>query len=231
MTSQLEPAQQTTVTTDESPRRCDDPTPDELPAETLSTPSIASPGAPQDSDAHSHILKNVRMSKVDAIHARRPTEVLADAKRYRKRAQAAEAEVEQLKNQLAEREKSLADLNQAAVRERNVRSLEKQLREAGAIDLDAAMALAERSLNARPNASEDDINQTVAELQRMRPWLFRAAASQNAPAQTGVMSAAAAANGVPSRAVKIERAAGEAIATGARTDLLRYLRLRRPRRR
>jgi cysteinyl-tRNA synthetase len=161
--------------------------------------------------------------------AARPVDLLADAKRYRKRAQTAENELEKLKNEIAAREKTVADLTQAVSQQRTVRSLESQLRSAGAIDLDAALALAERALAAKSSVAEGDVVEAVAELQRMRPWLFRSAAARKAASETGVMSVARNGDSTSFRTSKIEHAAGEAIATGARTDLLRYLRLRRSR--
>jgi hypothetical protein len=157
--------------------------------------------------------------------------ILSDAKRYRKRAQAAEIERDKLKDDLAAREKAVTDLTQTVQQERALRKLESLLRDAGAVDFEAALALAERSLMAKAAVTEPDVNEAVAELQRMRPWLFRSQASLKSANDTGVMCAAASGEASTSRAAKIKSAAGEAIATGARTDLLRYLRLRRPRKR
>jgi len=146
---------------------------------------------------------------------------IAEARRYRKRAQAAEKaaadlrfELQQKADQLAERERTIAAL------ERRQR-IDELLLDARAIDLDSARLLTETAM---ADAAEPDPEAAVAELRRRKPFLFRAGRSAS-----GALSPHTALDGQQSAAVSAERAAVEAHATGHRRDLLRYLRLRRAR--
>jgi hypothetical protein len=118
---------------------------------------------------------------------------------------------EALKAVVAERDAEIARLN------RHI-EVERALRDAGAIDLEAAQALLDR--DPESEAQQRPIAERVAALRSRKPFLFetvRRAASAQGPKPSGD----------PAR--EIERAAAEAASTGRRTDLLRYLRLRRKR--
>lgn len=112
--------------------------------------------------------------------------------------------------------------------EQTIASLQRQqqidqaLREAGAIDQDAAQALIDSALKQVP---QPDVAQAVKDLCRSKPYLFRQRMRRGKPA-SGVMSARASAADSP-RATDLDRAADAALQTGKRIDVLRYLRLRR----
>jgi len=151
--------------------------------------------------------------------------LLADAKRYRKRAQAAEQALETFKIDLAaretklqEQEQTIAELQTAATRH----AIDAALREAQAIDAEAARVLAESALAEMP---QPDVAQAVDELRRRRPYLF-ARSEPRAQAASGAMSAASA-DGRSAHSAQLTDAAADAITTGKRSDLLRYLRLKR----
>ncbi len=122
----------------------------------------------------------------------------------------ADERVRELEARLASRNEDVARLERRA-------QLDELLREAHVIDLDAARLLTEMTAAALDDA--DDLAAAVTELRTSKPWLF-------APPAPPVRSASA--PRVMRRPVDpIEDAATDAARTGARRDLLRYLRLRR----
>ncbi|TVQ57258.1 MAG: hypothetical protein EA377_01050 [Phycisphaerales bacterium] len=142
---------------------------------------------------------------------------VTEAKKYRKRAQAAEQSLSELQSALNEKAQRVQELEQTVTELERQRQVDALLTEAEAIDLDAARLLTEVAVR---EMDEPDIETAVAELKQRKPYLFRQRSSASR-----VMSA----NGQPRdrRAEHVEHAAAEAAATGKRTDLLRYLRLRR----
>lgn len=142
-----------------------------------------------------------------------------EARRYRKRAQAAEkslddarAELEQAKQALAEREQTIAALERRE-------QIDALLRESDAIDIESARVLTELAVQ---RMSEPDAAAAVADLRRSKPYLFRAAARGGA---SGVLAPRQGEGASAKR--DVDRAASAAQQSGHRSDLLRYLRLRR----
>jgi hypothetical protein len=131
-------------------------------------------------------------------------------------------QLNQLRAELAQRDRALSQL-------RTRHALELRLRDAGTVDIDAALALAERALADKPEPAETDAQSAVTELQRMRPWLFQTHAA-GSPVGSGVQSAAVD-DARSQRARRLSDAAEDASVSGSRMDLLRYLRLRRKRQR
>jgi hypothetical protein len=121
-----------------------------------------------------------------------------------------------LQSRLAERDHEIASL-------RRRMDLERSLREAGAIDLDAACTLIDAADVKQATASEPSA--AVEALRRRAPYLF--AAKRDAP-RSGVPSASSPRAAAPLHD-PVERAAAEAHASGRRADVLRYLRLKRSR--
>lgn len=155
----------------------------------------------------------------EEVAARSPqSEFLSDAKRYRKRAQAAEKVVEELKSDLTERETMIAEHEQTIAEMQRLQAMDDALLDADVIDLEAARLLAELSL---AEMDKPDIEQAISELRRRRPYLFK-----NRPAKRGSGTQSPKGSDSP-QAAAIDHAASEAIASGKRGDLLRYLRLRR----
>jgi len=98
------------------------------------------------------------------------------------------------------------------------RALDERLFESDAIDLDTARLLANQALDAMP---EPDVDEAIDDLRRRKPWLF-ARRSRPAGAQSPHATDAASPH-----VHTLTDAAERAGATGRRTDLLKYLRLRR----
>jgi hypothetical protein len=142
-----------------------------------------------------------------------------DARRYRKRAQAAEksledtrAELEKAKKTLAEHEKTIASLERRE-------QIDALLRESDAIDFETARLLTELAVQ---RMSQPDTAAAVADLRRNKPYLFRAASHCGA---SGALAPKQGENASVKR--DADRAATAAQQSGHRSDLLRYLRLRR----
>lgn len=143
---------------------------------------------------------------------------VSEAKKYRKRAQAAEKILEDLQQELTEKNQHLQE-NQQLINDMEHRQLiDELLVDSQAIDLDATRLLTEIALT---EMEEPDIEQAVADLRLRKPLLFRVAhsvaASLGPKGQTFELQ----------QHRSLEHAATEAHSTGSRTALMRYLRLRR----
>lgn len=125
--------------------------------------------------------------------------------------EALQRELDEARSSLAEREATITQLEQRM-------RIDELLRDAEAIDLEAARLLTEAAVAAM---DEPDIDAAVAELRSRKPRLF-ANTSRPRPFAQG------AGEDEPDDAAM--HAAAEAHATGNRRDLLRYLRLRREKR-
>jgi hypothetical protein len=147
---------------------------------------------------------------------------VAEAKRYRKRAQAAEKILEDLKKALAAREKTIAQQEQTIKSLERRQQIDELLHDAQTIDLESARLLTELSLAAM---DEPDVESAVEELRRTKPHLFRSQ-SRRGTSGAGVMSARGESE-LSGHDDSVNRAAAEAFSSGKRSDLLRYLRLRR----
>ena len=162
-------------------------------------------------------LSNAQASEAESVRNASHASV-EEARKYRKRAQAAEKSVEQLTAQLVESDARIAEHLQTIAALERRRAIDEQLRQAEVIDLETARLLTEVAVSAMDAA---DVNAAVEELRRTKPALFRSVqkrASVSAPKNGHEASA---------RASAMERAAVDASTTGKRSDLLRYLRLRR----
>lgn len=141
-----------------------------------------------------------------------------EAKKYRKRAQAAEKILEDLKQELTLKNQKLQENEQVISDLQHRQQLDELLVDSQAIDLDATRLLTEIALE---QMAEPDIEQAVADLRMRKPLLF-SVANRNA--------ASLGPKGIEfqqQQSHSLEHAATEAHSTGNRTDLMRYLRLRR----
>ena len=143
---------------------------------------------------------------------------VSEAKKYRKRAQAAEKILEDFKVELAEKDEALHKQQQTITHMRQQRLIDELLVESEAIDLETARLLTEIALS---EMAEPDVEQAVAQVQERKPFLFRSTA------RSATALSPKAENNQTSLARSMERAAAEAHSSGNRTALLRYLRLRR----
>lgn len=144
---------------------------------------------------------------------------VTEAKKYRKRAQQAEQSLSDLQQELEQKSQRLAELEQTVTDLERRSAIDQLLIEAEAIDLDAARLLTETAVQ---QMDEPDAADAVAELRRTKPFLFRTSSN-------GATRMSARIDATRSENDSIDHAAAEAHATGDRTDLLRYLRLRRKR--
>jgi len=142
---------------------------------------------------------------------------VSEARRYRKRAQAAETILGDLRTELAEKSTQLNEQAETIESLRRQRDIDELLVEASAIDLETARLLTELALH---EMDKPDVAQAVEEIRQQKPFLFRHAAGG-----TGALSPKEA--GFSPSAERLQRAAAEACVTGHRQDVLRYLRLRR----
>ena len=139
---------------------------------------------------------------------------VSESIRYRRRAQAAERELEQVQEQLLEAQRELREACEQVGRIERRQQVDQLLIEADAIDLEAARLLTEAAIG---QMDEADVAAVVDDLRRHKPYLFR-----QSNGSAGGLSPRPRASGPP-----LDEAAAAAATSGDRRDLLRYLRLRR----
>ncbi len=143
---------------------------------------------------------------------------VSEAKKYRKRAQAAEKILEDFKVELAEKDEALHKHRQTIADMQRQRLIDELLVDSEAIDLETTRLLTEMALS---EMAEPDVEQAIAQLRKRKPFLFRSTA------RGATALSPKAENNQTSLARSMERAAADAHSSGSRTALLRYLRLRR----
>lgn len=143
---------------------------------------------------------------------------VSEAIRYRKRAQTAEQQLEQINEELGAMRAKLDEANRAVTSLERRQKVDALLMESDAIDLEAARLLTEQAVL---QMDEPDIEMAVEDLRRHKPYLFR---RRRDPDDSAMAPSIHHPGHDPA-----EQAAEQAARTGDRRDLLRYLRLRRPR--
>ena len=138
---------------------------------------------------------------------------VGEAIKYRKRAQAAEQQVESLSEQLGEAQSQLATVGLEG-------ELTRQLVAAGAVDLEVALLLVKQQCDSSDEAGRD-VGAVVEQLRQKRPSLFATANDVLAQPTAGVRRT----NQGPG--VRLEQMAQRANQTQSRKDMQEYLRLRR----
>lgn len=139
-----------------------------------------------------------------------------EAIRYRKRAQAAEQQLEGLQAQLGEAQQRADQAEQTISALERRQRIDELLSEADAIDVEAARLLTEVAVS---SMDEPDLAEAVDDLRRHKPYLFREA--DEGPGGLALAPREAGADD------PVARAAEQAQHSGDRRDLLAYLRLRR----
>ena len=143
---------------------------------------------------------------------------VSEAKRYRKRAQSAEKQLGALQQELEGSRQALAEREQQLAELLRTHAIEAALHEHGAIDPETARLVLEQTLD---EDEEKDVASAVGELKRRKPFLFRALQRARPATTLGPRPVESHAD------AKLEHAAADALTTGKRSDVLRYLRLRR----
>ncbi len=141
---------------------------------------------------------------------------VSEAIRYRKRAQAAEQQLEALHGELDTARTRLSEADQTIVGLERQQKVDALLTEADVIDLETARLLTEQAVS---TMDEADVELAVKDLRRHKPYLFRRRQSRAASAMAPNIDSL---DHNPT-----EQAAEKATLSGDRRDLLRYLRLRR----
>jgi hypothetical protein len=142
---------------------------------------------------------------------------VSEARRYRKRAQAAETTLADLQRELQARQAVVREQQELISDLRRRQQIDEQLIEAGTVDLETARLLTELAIG---EMDEPDVEEAVEGLRRRKPFLFR-----HAPAASGALSPRE--EGESPLDDRLTHAASEACRSGRRQDLLRYLHLRR----
>jgi len=145
---------------------------------------------------------------------------VAESIRYRRRAQSAEKQAQDLADQLSQANERLAQMSEDMDRLQLDQKLARQLTAAGVIDLEAAVLIARTRMDSK--TADGDIGDCVAQLRNEKPYLF----GRSAEATTSRRTAGAKDRVTPNRSV-LEQAAAKAARTGQRADLQQYLKLRR----
>ncbi len=143
---------------------------------------------------------------------------VSEAIRYRKRAQTAEQQLEQLNTELGDLRTKLTEADQVITALERRQQVDALLMEADTVDLEAARLLTEQAVLMM---DEPDVTMAVKDLKRHKPYLFRRRTEAGSSAMAPTIE-------TPGHD-PAELAAQDAARTGDRRDLLRYLRVRRPR--
>lgn len=146
-----------------------------------------------------------------------------EAIRYRKRAQAAEQQVEMLTSQLAEQKQEQEQIQRKLSQSELNQMLIQAFTKANAVDLEAALLLARDKIGTVKDA-DFDVAETISAMRQERPWLF------DGPAESGPSTARPTAGlrpGDKSAHSALTRCASQAKQSGSRRDMLEYLRMRR----
>ncbi len=181
---------------------------------------LPEPGDAPNDTANTETEADSTRAKPQAAAAERLVPV-SEAIRYRKRAQAAEQQLEQSAEQLRDLETALDEARQTVTHLERRQRVDALLAEAGAIDLDVARMLTEAAVEVMDDA---DVESAVDDLRRDKPYLFRKSRTNGHGAPAGhAMSAHVRDDASDDTDVALN----EAATTGNRQALLRYLRLRR----
>jgi uncharacterized protein YhaN len=139
--------------------------------------------------------------------------------RYRKRAQNAEKKVEVLAEQLAQAEARASEMAAQLETVHLEGDLTRKLAAAGVVDLETAVLIAKTKIDGK---TEADMNGVIEQLKREKQYLFAEPLASAAPKKT-----AGAKDRIRRDQTILEKAAKKAAATGSRTDLQEYLKMRR----
>ncbi|WP_432798402.1 hypothetical protein [Poriferisphaera sp. WC338] len=141
---------------------------------------------------------------------------VTEAIRYRKRAQVAERTVIEMRNDLEKLEQDLSESQDLVDYLERRQKIDSLLSESDAIDMQAARLLTEMAIE---QMEDPDVRLAVDDLRESKPYLFR----KRGPGHALAMPV----RDQLDQGDELYGAAEAAASSGARTDLLRYLKLRR----
>lgn len=145
---------------------------------------------------------------------------VAESIRYRKRAQSAEKQLEDLNEQLTQAKSAAAKMTEKLNEIQLEQNLMRKLAAAGTVDLETAVLIAKSRTEGDSGA---DINGVIEQLKKEKQYLFR----QKDFDTPAIKKTAGVRQRVQNSQTFLERAAKKAATTGSRTDLQEYLKLRR----
>ena len=169
-----------------------------------------------------HIAEaNVRSEDPDGIDNDKMVPV-SESVRYRKRAQKAEQKVKDLSEQLDESRSQAKTLSERMSRLETEQTLTRKLVAAGAGDIETALLVAKERL---AQSEDHDADTVVEQLRTEKAHLFDSGKASDKAA--GATRTTPAKDRLSSAQSTLDKAAKRAAASGSRTDLQQYLRLRR----
>jgi hypothetical protein len=145
---------------------------------------------------------------------------VAESIRYRKRAQSAEKQVEDLSEQLSQAKSEAARISEQLNEIQLEQNLIRKLAAAGTVDLETAVLIVKARVESNNGA---DIDGVIEQLKKEKQYLFR----QKDTDTPAIKKTAGVKERVQNSHTVLERAAKKAAMTGNRTDLQEYLKLRR----
>ena len=147
---------------------------------------------------------------------------VSEAIKYRKRAQAAEQQLELLSKQFKEKENVQEAIENKLNEARQETELTQQLVLAGATDVEAALLLTQKQLRM---GEIKDVKVLVSDLREERPYLFSDRVNGTTAVLAGPTAVVHSNDGA--NVSKLSRLAHQAQNSGTRKDMQEYLRLRR----
>ncbi len=152
---------------------------------------------------------------------------VSEAIKYRKRAQAAEQQIESLSEQVEEHQQAHKSAQTRLAQSELENELTRQLVDAGVVDTEVALLLLHEQLH----RGEDDpnINKIIQTMQQQRPYLFNRLANGSAGEMSYVPPGPTAGLPAPANgaAASLAKTAQLAQRSGSRKDMQEYLRMRR----
>ena len=144
---------------------------------------------------------------------------IGESIRYRRRAQNAEKQAEDLADQLAHANETITQLSQDLEGLQCDQELTRKLSAAGAADLEAALLVAKARMHGQ---GETDFDACVEQLKSEKRYLFGPSPETVTPRRTAGVR-----DRISQNQTTLQRAAAKAAQSGHRADLQHYLKLRR----
>jgi TolA-binding protein len=144
---------------------------------------------------------------------------IGESIRYRRRAQSAEKQAQDLAEQLTQANDTIARMSDDLEGLQRDQELTRKLSGAGAADLEAALLMAKARLK---NQAEIDLDTCIEQLKSEKQYLFRSSSEMSMPRRTAGVR-----DRLPQGRTALQQAATKAAQSGRRGDLQHYLQLRR----